>query len=1039
MSGSGQPATRLSRPIFISLLLLIIALVPMAQAQVTTGTLTGTVTASADGSALPGVTIEAVHVPTGTHYMGISGPNGRYTIPNVRIGGPYRITGSLEGFRPAEVTNVEVRLGVATDIPLGMQLEAMTESIEVTAQRDQIISPDRSGSVSAVSTEQIESLPTVNRSIQDFARTNPYFRTEAFDESSTRLTVAGRNNRYNTIQIDGAVNNDLFGLADTGTPGGQTDTQPISLDAVEQLQMVVSPYDVRQGGFTGGGINAVTRSGSNQIEGSVFGTKRDQSFVGDGPYDSPISDFSQDQYGGRIGGPILQDQLFYFFSGELNRRKQPTGIAADGSAPTQFIYGEDAADLKQYLIDEYGYDPGSLGDVSGKTDSDLVFGRLDWNVNDSHNLTLRHNYVSSSKDVITRGTTFFNFPTANYTITDDTNSTVAQLNSVFGASSFNEARIGLQTIRDERSVPVDFPSVEIGGTGARRGALIVGTERFSAANSLNQDILELTDNYTLLRGSHTITIGTHNEFFKFKNLFMSEANGYYYFNTLDDFKAGQASEYRITFANGSDPRRPTSFQVNQYGLYVSDDWRVNEQLTLTLGLRADMPSFVDTPSANSQVPIELPGYRTDVTPSEDLVWAPRIGFNWNPGTSVRQQVRGGIGVFAGRTPYVWVSNVYGNTGVEQTALSCLASQGCTPPMFNPDPANQPHAGSASSGFSVDLIDPDFQLPRVMRATLGYDRELPWGIRGTAELLYTETLQDVFYTNANRVQTGTNPLDGRPTYSKISNTVFDAPYLTNTTKGHDFMQTLQFVKPFYKGFTVSASYAHESSKSAFDATSSRAISNWQYMPTSGDIFTPELARSNFEVEHRFNIAATYRFETGPVNHTVGVYYNVQSGEPYSILISGDPNGDGYTSNDTLYVPNSASEVNMSDSDYNDLVAFLKSAGVYKPGEILKRNAGTQPWTRQMDFHYELGLPTFGTVDSNITVDVLNFLNLFDKDAGTSQYVSFGTYTPLRYSYSSSTGKVTYSKAFSSALNPGSQYTTSNLRSRWQMRLGLRINF
>src|SRR6266581_5272898 len=276
---------------------LIFATTPLF-AQVTTGSIAGTVVSDADNSALPGVTVEAVHTPTGTRYQTVAGANGRYTLPNVRVGGPYKVTGSLEGFKPAN-TVVFASLGATSEVPLRMKLAAVTETVTVTAKQDEIINPGHTGSTSAVAEKQIETLPTVNRSLQDFARTNPYFNVEVWDASSTRMTVAGRNNRYNTIQIDGAVNNDLFGLADTGTPGGQANTQPISLDAIQQLQLVVSPYDVRQGGFTGGGINAVTRSGTNKLEGSVFGTKRNKSFVGKGPEVlSPVAPFDQTQWGG---------------------------------------------------------------------------------------------------------------------------------------------------------------------------------------------------------------------------------------------------------------------------------------------------------------------------------------------------------------------------------------------------------------------------------------------------------------------------------------------------------------------------------------------------------------------------------------------------------------------------------------------------------------------------------------------------------------------------------------------------------------------
>ncbi|PYQ56635.1 MAG: hypothetical protein DMF58_20240, partial [Acidobacteria bacterium] len=487
--------------------------------------------------------------------------NGYYNIPNARVGGPYRVTATLEGFRATTAENADVRIGETTNIPLTLSMTAVSEAITVTAQADPIINPNHTGSESQVSTTQIQELPTVNRALQDFARSNPYFVVNPSDPTATEMNVAGRNNRYNNIQIDGAVNNDLFGLAGTGTPGGQANTNPISLDAIQQIQLVVSPYDVRQGGFTGGGVNAVTRSGANKFEGSIFGTKRNKSYVGkwvkgqntSAPgfvdVNKPFNTFDQTQYGGRLGGPILRDRLFFFASGERNRLNQPTGTAADGSAATNYANatqdavcggapGCSAARLASDLKTKYNYDPGTLGDITKANPSNLAFGRLDFNATNSNALTVRHNYVDASNDIVAdRTASRFRFPTSIYSFASKTNSSVAQLNSVLGASYYNEARVGYQTIREHRGTPVIFPSIEIGGAN-QNATLNAGTERFSGANALDQKITELTDDFTLTRGNHTIVLGTHNEIFKFKNLFLSEFYGYYFFPTVAAFETG---------------------------------------------------------------------------------------------------------------------------------------------------------------------------------------------------------------------------------------------------------------------------------------------------------------------------------------------------------------------------------------------------------------------------------------------------------------------------------------------------------------------
>lgn len=1014
--------------------LCILGLAATVSGQATTGNITGRALFQADQTVLPGVMIEAIHVPTGTRYSAVTQASGRFNILNVRVGGPYKVTATLAGFKTQSFDNVSVALGETRDLSFELVLESVVETVQVTAEVASVISPDYTGSQSSVPSEQISTLPTMRRQIQDFARTNPYFSVDSGDQTGTKLSVAGKNNRYNSIQIDGAVYNDLFGLTDTGTPGGGADAQPISLDAVQELQMVVSPYDVRQGGFTGGGINAITRSGSNKFSGTAYGSKRDQKYVGDGPLNRPIADFKEDQYGATLGGNIVRDKLFFFVSGETNRRKQPTGVSADGSTTTQFFKPLDAAAFRNLLMTKYSYDPGGLGDISSKTDSDLFFGRLDWNISNEHQATFRHNYVKASRDIIAdRSYNRFRFPTAIYASAPVTNSSVFQLNSVLGDNSYNTGRIGYQTIKDARSTAVIFPTVDIGPV-LRSPEMSAGTERFSGANALDQTIFELTDDFTFIKGAHQITVGTHNEFFKFANTYLPDFYGFYQFNSVADFEKGIAQNYSITFANGSDPKRPTNFGAEQYGLYAGDQWRVNNSVTVSAGLRVDYPRLGDKPSFNQGV-FDTFGISTSKVPTNTLTYSPRLGFNWNLGGSTPQQLRGGIGVFAGRTPYVWISNAYANTGVETTSLSSKNV------VFNPDPYAQPkNFPPGTSAISVDTIDPDFKFPRVRRATLGYDRELPWGIRGTIEGMYTETEEDVFYLNLNKIPTGSYAFDGRPTYKKKDSKYNDIPYLTNTSKGNQTNLSIQLEKRFPFGLYVNASYAYGHARSAFDATSSRAISNWQYAPTRGDIYTPALARTNWEIRDRFNLVVSQVFTTGPLSHNVALFYNIQSGAPYSVLVGGDPNSDGYSTNDLFYVPNSTDEIILTGATPEQFEAFLNWTGLSKyRGQIAERNSVFSPMSRSLDFHYDIALP-IKVVRAQVTFDILNLINLIDKDKGTISYVANQSFTPINYKgIDAATGKPKYDVAFTGALNPGRAWSTNDLRSRWQMKLGLRLAF
>lgn len=1061
-----------------------LAFAPMTLAQTTTGNIAGTV--SAAGEALPGVTVEAIHVPTGTRYDTVSGANGRFVIPNVRVGGPYRVTATLEGFRPFEATNVSVTLGTTTEVPVTLALSTVSEAITVTATADDIINPNRTGSSSAVTEQQIESLPTVNRQLQDFARTNPYV-TTSLTGDGTFMMIAGRNNRYNNIQLDGATNNDLFGLSSSGTPGGGAGTQPFSLDAIEQIQVLISPYDVRQSGFTGGGINAVTRSGTNDFEGSIFGTQRNLDYIGESDTLTVLPEFDQVQYGGRLGGRIIRDRLFFFVSGESNEREEPNGTFACGSpaecaaaaaASTPGVYrGTPAAyDVANFLRDKYGYESGGLGDIIFNTESTLLFGRLDANIGSSNNVTLRHNYVegqnANTPSSFTRNATRFYFPNNLYLFPSETNSTVAQINSVFSANMFNEGRVNFTTIREHRETPGEiFPTIEIGAS-QRNGSIQTGIERFSGANALDQDILEITDDFTWVRGNHNIVIGTSNQMFEFANLFIQDFYGYYLFPDFAALQAGTPSQYAIGYATGSNPRRPTQFEAAQYSLYASDQWHMTRAFTLTAGLRADRPQFNTTPSFNQAVQTAL-GFNTSDIPDERITWEPRVGFNWDIGGTGTQQLRGGVGVFQGRTPFVWISNAYGGTGIEQVLLTC--ANNCQRPLFNPDPNNQPRNLGSAAAQDIALVDPEFQFPRVLRATLGYDRELFWGINASAELLWSQTQQDVFYYNVAKQEAGTSPLDGRKTYSNRVAAFGNAYFLTNTDEGEEFTQTLTLDKRV-GNLTLSANYAHQDAKSVGDFTSSTAASQWQFghITRTGDIVNPELTRSVFEIENRFNVSATYNFNTGSFGHNVGLFYVAQAGQPYSLLMGGDINRDGSGNNDLLYIPQdlilcrassngaptaaspcrTSTGTNQAPLDKNLFASFLAAAGLKAgTGEAPERNSLTAPWTRRLDFHYELGLPKIMGTRVSLQADILNLLNMFDEEAGVQRFVINNTFNPVTFvGMDPTSGLPVYRETTAAAqdptkpnefipgsLRPGAQYSTANLASRWQGRLGIRISF
>jgi hypothetical protein len=1032
-----------------------IAWAPFAAAQgVTTGALSGTVT-DQEGGVLPGVVVEAVHTPTNTTYTSVTTAEGRYRIPNARVGGPYTVSANLEGFVPQQKTDLDVRLGQTEVVDFELSIGAIEEAVTVVGTLDLLISPERTGSSSNVSTYEVENLPTLNRGFEDFARTNPFMTVAQVNDGPAAVSVAGRNTRFNNIQIDGAVNNDLFGLADQGTPGGQADTTPISLDAIQEFQLVVAEFDVRQGGFSGGSINAITRSGSNDWKGSLFYFTRDDGWVGDLSEDNggEFGTFEEEQYGFRLGGPALRDKVFFFVNGEISEKTTPAGWSIDGSGGRLFsstVGGQtvdlvDEAELfRQTLIDRYGFDPGGLGEDTRETPSDKLFGRLDFNISASHQLTFRHNYVDAQNDVNFPGPSSFEFPSEAYTISNETNSTVLQLNSVLGSTMFNEARVTYQTVEDRRAGRggVRFPWIEVedvlGGADSARREFEAGTEPFSTANELDQDVLEITDDFTWIRGDHTFVIGTHNELFSFRNLFLQNAFGAYEYRTLDDFLNDSAYRFQYTVVPPGQARAQ-SFDVNQLGLYAGDQWQVRPDLTVTYGLRVDAPFFPDDPSRN-QFTETTYGFRTDEMPDGELLWQPRAGFNWDISGNGTQQLRGGGGIFAGRSPYVWISNNYARTGIEQQFVTVFGSI-----PFNPNPDGQviPGGGSTAIG-EFNLIDPDFEFPQVARLNLGYDRELPWfGLVGTIEGIYSESLEEITYKNVNLRQVGNLPFDGRPVFEEVDSGVDGAYLITNTGKGEATNLVAKLERPYRgDGFTGFVAYAYGDSTVVNDGTSSRAVSNWQFneAPNPND---PPTSTSDYEVEHRFTASVAYSFNRrSPWRTTASLFYNHQSGRPYTYLLgtsfalSGSFNGDGAFSNDLFYVPASESDVEIfSGGTWADLDEYIRSEPCLERsrGGIAPRNCAEGPWSQSLDLRLAQAIPV-GFGNAEVTLDLVNLLNLVDEDSGLVKFVNFGTTTVARYRGLTADGRPIYELA-----NLETPYQLDNERSRWRAKLGLRWTF
>ncbi len=1039
---------------------------------VTTASFSGSV-ADNQGDPLPGAVINVVHEPTGTRYETVSRANGSWRILNVRVGGPYTATATMTGFKTQKVDNIFVRIGEDRVIDFKLQLDSVEETLVVVAESNPIINPSRTGAATSVGEEAIQKLPSVTRELEDFLRTNPFFAVQAPNGSTQRsITVAGRSNRYNNILIDGAVNNDLFGLSASGTPGGQAEVPAISLEALQEIQLLVAPYDIRQGGFTGGGVNAITKSGSNSFNGSAFFSTRTEDWIGDGPNDSPFGLFEDDQLGFSVGGPIVKDKAFFFVSYENREKQQGQGWAVrpdgdESGSGVNFGRFDEATRFRNALINNYGYDPGGFEETLRPIESDNFFARFDFNINDKNRLTVRHNYVDATNLINSSGSFTYRLPNNSYVFPNETNSTVIQLNSTFG-DFYNEFRVGFQTIKDRRQFVGDpFPWIEIENLPGG-GEFEAGSERFSTQNALDQDILEITNDLTFFRGNHTITIGTHNELFSFDNLFIRENFGAYQFNSIDDFENGIVEQYDISVSATSDPQQSAKFDVQQLGFYIGDQWAINPDFQLTMGLRLDIPLLPDTPTRNPQSesiarfldnPSENPnaqtatGLRTDEIADGNLLWSPRVGFNWDVNGDSKQQLRGGVGIFSGRTPYVWISNQFSNTGIEFTRLRARF-RGDGPRLpFNPDPFNQPlldeltEFGVTPATNEIDLMDPDFEYPQLLRWNLAYDRDLEfWGLIGSAELIWSQTQNDIVYQDLNRVpQRDANgnvlrQFDGRTLYEQQDPSLTNVIFLTNADDGEQFNLNVKVERPFQDGWYTMLSYTHGKSDSINDGNSSQAYSNWRFLPTRDPNF-PEETTANFEVEHRINAIVSYNVDWGAGWDTnFALYYNAQSGQPYSTVFNGDVNGDGETGNDLFYVPASADEVIIVNGTWEDLNAYIEAdEGLRNArGSIVERNASREPWRRQLDFSAAVGLKV-RNYKFALTIDILNFLNIFDDEAGKAEYVNFGNIQVGRFlGLDDETGKPTY-LLFNTVFSPENRFTLDNLRSRWRGKLGLRFTF
>ena len=1066
-----------------------------ASAQETTSEIQGLVS---DGKAgLAGVTIVATHQPTGTKYTTSSRADGRYNLPNLKIGGPYSIHVTSIGFKAEHQDDITLLLGQSHKANFILKEASTTlKEVVVTSGQSKVFNSSRNGSQEIINRQLIERIPNVNRSWKDLVKLVP---------SQNNLSFGGLSSQLNNVTLDGANFNNSFGLGD-GTLGGQTGAQPISLDAVEQIQVNVSPFDVKYGGFAGGSVNTVTRSGKNQSFGSVYQFFKNKDLQGYkvGDITLPKQDFTYDLKGFTAGGAIVKNKLFFFVNGEEESRMEPgtQWIASDATNTPNGINVSQAkaADLdalRKFLIEKYNYDPGAYQGYQYGSVSKRLTTKLDWNINSKNSFSLKYTLLRSSADIPASNsqsvnasngrrpsTTSMPFYGGGYTINNNADIIIGELNTRFSNNASNKLQIGYTKLRDFRGTLTsgNFPQVDIlDGNG--QPFTTFGYERFTYGNVLNSDVIQLNNIFNLYKGKHEFTFGTQNSFKKYSNGFSPNYAGAFRFNSLADFYASAegtkpAAVYDLSWSLTGD--FPLVGPKNtELSLFAQDKFRVKDNLTITYGLRADYVSFADNFLYNPVVDTLSKFYdgvrlNTGLAPKNALQLSPRIGFNWDVNNDQTLQVRGGTGLFQGPPPFVWISNQASNSGMALFGSITNA----TGYMFNPDinayrPTPTP---GLSRAYSLNVTDPNYKFPQVWKSTLAVDKKvLGWTV--TAEGTYIKNINATVFQNVALPSTGNITLsDGRTRFIKRS--VYDATgtaqtsanpnignaiYMTNANVGYVLFGTLQLQRQF-KNLAVNASYTRQTAKDG-TINGSTAFTMWGARPTSTNPNNFEEGFSNNYLPHRIIGSFVYGKEFIKNTRTsIGLLYEASPNALQSSLsytYAGDLNNDGFNGNDLIFVPANASQIKLVNASavsgvadtrtqeelWNQLDAFISNNKYLstRRGQFAERQALVLPWVHRLDLNFTQDVyikykDTKHTL--RFTADIYNFTNFISKDWGVNQTPT--TVTPLNFVRLDTDGKTpVFSFPYLDGKNkvPFTDSFRDNVgfSSRYQIQLGVRYIF
>jgi len=1049
---------------------------------VTTGGVDGVVT---NASALPlvGVTVTAVHQPSGTTYQTTTRSGGVFTIGGMRVGGPYTVTATILGHQQQIQQQVNVALGQSARLSFALAETAIElEALSVEAEQDLVLNSDRTGAATVVSHAEVLALPSVRRSTRDLTRTDP--------RNDGNFSFGGRNWLYNNITLDGSYFNNSFGLDDPA-PGGQTGSEPVPYDAIEQVVVSVAPFDVRQSGFTGANINMVTRSGTNEFKVSGFTFFRNESMVGNSVSGNEVianPDLTFNSYGFSLGGPLIKDKLFFFISAELTQRDDPgtNFVPSSGGTPA---FGESRAELSvldaisERMATEYNFDTGSYSGFVHESNNNKVLLKVDWNLSENHNLMFRYNRLDAERDLPPhpfvlsifdsgRGPNSNSLPSQNagYQITNELNSYAFEWNARASqgkwANRFFASYNRFRDFRDAFSVP--FPTLEIAEEGVTYTT--VGHEPFSIENNLDTDVWQFTNDFTYFTGRHSLTFGANFEMFRFFNSFNLFRNGTFgfpfaqgNFNSLQDFfDATAPGPGQIQFDDwiGEGEFKGEKFNVGQLGVYVQEQFVINPRFTLSAGLRVDFPMYftdpVDNQFSRDLTAINGDGESVTVDQSElagtTSLWSPRVGFNWDVTGDRSTQLRGGTGIFTGRLPFVWVGNVYSNPSSNPNIFH---------PSSNPDVepviTSGPRPGTDGENFTLQqsadgiaAMDPDFKWPQVWTTNIAVDHLLPGGVLGTLEFIYGKDINNIYMQNMDLALPSGTLADGRPFYAGQRNNP-DPTFagrsiyvLSNTDEGRNYNITVQLRKAWESGLGLGLSYAYLDATNTLKSTEIASVL-WGAQPTQGNPNQAVASPSEFGLRHRIVATGTYGKRWSDLLRTsFGLFWEVSEGNTfrnggnrYSFIYSGDVNGDGAT-NDLIYIPRDQSEIRLADpSQWNALNTFIEQDSYLSShrGEIAERFGLLNPWYTDLSLRILQDF-IFGAGGRDnvlqLSFDIENMLNLFSSSWGVRQVADSRATNPLTFTGAFEDGYpvVSFSGVEETFIDDPGEF------SRWRIQVGAR---